>query len=89
VGTSIVSVLVPSQAEIEERKGAADKSTIFNSNTVYGKVVDEAGNPISGATVRIGIADRPGHRNVVTPYSDDVQQPSKDRPIVLVLRKQT
>jgi hypothetical protein len=132
VETNPVGVVVPSQAEIEERKEQQTKALYLTPIAVYGKVVDEDGNSISGATVRIGIADRPfetgssytqttdggglfslanvhgiafsvsaskdgyysseestGHRNVVTPSRDDVQQPSKDRPMVLVLRKQT
>ncbi len=131
-GTNKDNFSVPSQAEIDEQKDQETRVLYLTPIAVYGKVVDDDGNPISGATVRIGIADRPfetgssyaqttdggglfsltnvhgiafsvsaskdgyyssdesaGHRNVVTPSNDDVEEPSQDRPIALVLRRQT
>jgi protocatechuate 3,4-dioxygenase beta subunit len=50
----MLSVVVPSQGETGERKEQQTKALYSTPIAVYGKVVDEAGNPISSATVKIG-----------------------------------
>lgn len=123
--------VTPSKEEIKQRQEAQINMAYATPIAVFGKVVDEAGNPIEGATVEIGIADRPlqtgtkhiattdvgglfslssvrgiafsvsaskkgyystdkstGQRNVVVPSNSDLPRPTKENPVVLVLRKQ-
>lgn len=125
-----IPITTPTQAEATQQKEQQLNALYFTPIAVYGKVVDENGNPVVGATVEIGINDSPvrsgsdhmqttdgeglfsltgvhgiafslraskdgyyttaesrGQRNVIVPSNDDVLQPSKGRPVVLILRK--
>lgn len=131
VSASTVVDHPPSQEEIEKQKQRRLRDLYSTPINIFGKVADQNGDPVVGATVKIGIADRPfetgsthtlttaagglfslmnvqgiafsasaskdgyysseestGHRNVIAPSSDDVQQPSAAQPMILVLRKQ-
>jgi len=54
-----VPLVTPTREEIKERQKNKIMSLYATSIAVYGKVVDEAGNPVPAATVEIGIADKP------------------------------
>lgn len=131
INPAVTPGLTPTKEEIERRQEAQINMAYATPIAVYGEVVDESGNPIEGATVEIGIADRPlqtgtkhivttdesglfslsgvrglafsvtaskhgfystdksnGQRNVVVPASTDLARPTKENPVVLVLRKQ-
>lgn len=128
---SNTNATIPSEEEIKQRDEQKWKEIFRTSIEIYGKVVDENGNPIPSAIVEININDRPftsgsnytkttdekglfsifgvngiafsataskkGYyttdesikkRNVVTPTKSDAPQSLKNRPIILVLRKQ-
>lgn len=122
---------VPSKAEIKQAQEAKINMAYATPIDVFGKVVDQNGNPIAGAMVEIGIADKPfqtgskiiettdqgglfslsgvhgiafsvsaskqgyystakstGQRNVVAAGNSDLPQPTKEKPVFLVLHKQ-
>jgi hypothetical protein len=129
-GTSATPLISPSKNEPAGRKEDQINAWYLTPISVYGKVVDEKGLPVSAANVAVGIADNPsgsgstyaqttnatghfsltgvrgiafsvraekegyystkqsrGHRNIITPVDSDLPEPSRDQPIVLVLRK--
>jgi len=131
IDPAATSVVTPTKEAINQRQEAQINLAYATPIAIYGKVVDESGHPIEGATVEIGIADRPlqtgtkhmvttdgrglfsligvrgiafsvtaskngyystdesnGQRNVVVPASTDLARPTKENPVVLVLRKQ-
>lgn len=51
--------LVEAKAEIKRRQEQQITMAYLTPISVYGKVIDEKGNAIAGATVDIGIADKP------------------------------
>lgn len=54
-----VPVVVPTQSEVQQQKERQLQALYSTPISVYGKVVDEKGNPVAGATVEIGINDSP------------------------------
>lgn len=50
---------IPTQAEVAARKEIEIRALYRTPIAIFGKVVDEAGSPVPGATVKIGIADKP------------------------------
>jgi len=135
-GTSMSARLAftpPTEAEIKQQQERQWSLLFMTPISIYGKVVDENANPISGASVDIGVNDNPlpnktgstyikitdegglfsltgvhgvgfsvsasksgyyssersmGNRNVAVPSKDDLPQPTKEQPIILVLLKQ-
>lgn len=128
---SIKPLAVPTKEEIENAQREKLTSLYSTPIAVYGKVIDDDGNPVPSATVEIGIADSPmqtgskyemlsgadgrfslagvrgiafsasavkegyystesstAHRHVLVPGKGDAPQPTAERPLVLVLRKQ-
>src|SRR5205814_640437 len=51
------TITIPSEAEIEQRDEQQWSALFLTPIAVYGKVVDENGNPVSGASVEVHIND--------------------------------
>jgi len=84
-----VVAATPSQAEIDARKEIEIRALYQTPISVYGKVIDEVGHPISGATVEIGIADKPletGSKHTQTTSSDGTFSLTDVRGIAFSLR---
>jgi post-segregation antitoxin (ccd killing protein) len=56
---TVAAAATPNEAEIEKRKEQQWSAAFLTPISVYGKVVDQNGNPVSGASVEIGINNNP------------------------------